>query len=61
MTKQEKKQMLDELEDIRDELYAILMTGKRLTIGQKLRDREDALLLRKKELEERLEDAADVG
>ena len=51
-----KAQRLDELEAIKEELYDILMAGKRLTIGQVLRDREDELLLKKETLEKQLEE-----
>jgi len=51
-----KEQILDELEAGADELYDILMSGKRLTLSQRLQDREDELLLRKKELEKRLKE-----
>lgn len=53
---QTKEEILDELEAIKDELYDLLMAGKRITLKQTQRDREDTLLLRKKELEERLEE-----
>ena len=45
---------LVELEAVKNELYDILMCGIRATIGQKLRDKEDELLLKKEQLEKRL-------
>ncbi|HDZ39128.1 MAG TPA: hypothetical protein ENH62_12710 [Marinobacter sp.] len=45
---------LAELEAVKNELYDILMCGIRATTNQKLRVKEDELLLRKEQLEKRL-------
>ena len=51
MKSDSKAQMLDELEAIKDELYDLLMMGKRITLTQAQRDREDELLIKKEALE----------
>ena len=48
--------VLTELEIVKDELYDILMCAARFTMGQKLRAREDELLLKKEWLEKRLDE-----